>query len=320
MRPAHAARERNTRNVAGKPRDFKDVRREDGNIISYQRDRFVDTSELSFPFLDDVSGTIRGYRIFTACRTVNGRIFRIEDHLDRLYTCASALYMVPPVNRDRLRDLLEDLVERNLGLANGKDLLLDVVFSGGLEGNTMKQSGRGAYLYIAVQEMVPPPPHFYEQGAVLATYRHQRIYPDVKLLNYVGAIMAHQTVVPQHDAFEVLFVCPYDGQTILEGSTFTIFFVDRNGEILTPPLDGRILDSVTRRVVFDLLKPETEFTVREAKITLEMIPFMSESFLVSTTRNVLPVSRLDDKLIGTGKPGPVTRKIMAIFEAYLKSC
>jgi branched-chain amino acid aminotransferase len=270
--------------------------------------------------LDDVSGTIRGYRIFTACRTVNGKIFRLEDHLERLYTCAKAVYMVPPVDKSRLSSLLDDVVERNLSLTNADDLLIDVIFSGGLEGNTMKQSGSGAHLYIAVQEMVPPPPQMYEQGAVLATYRHQRMYPNVKLLNYVGAIMAHQTVVPQHEAFEVLFVCPGDGQTILEGSTFTIFFVDQSGEILTPPLDGKILDSVTRRVVLELLKPRAEFVVKEATITLDMVPLMSECFLVSTTRNVLPVSRLDDKPIGTGKPGPVTRKIMAIFEAYLKSC
>jgi len=293
---------------------------EDRKIISYQRDRFVDTSELSLPFLDDVGGTIRGYRIFTACRTVNGRIFRLQDHLERLYFSARALHMVPPMDRDRLRALLEDVVERNLVLTEGEDLVVDVIFSGGLEGNTMKQSGNGAHLYVAVQEMVPPPPQLYEQGAVLATYRHQRIYPDVKLLNYVGAVMAHQTVVPQYGAYEVLFVCPSDGETILEGSTFTIFFVDQGGEVLTPPLDGKILDSVTRRVVFELLKPRTEFGIKEARITLAMIPSMSECFLVSTTRNVLPVSRLDDKVIGAGKPGPVTRKVMAIFEEYLKSC
>ena len=81
----------------------------------------------------------------------------------------------------------------------------------------------------------------------LATFPHQRMLPDVKLLNYVGAVVAFQTVVPEHDAYDVLFVDPHDRRTILEGSTFTIYFVTSDGTIITPPLDGRILDSITRR-------------------------------------------------------------------------
>jgi len=279
----------------------------------------VKTEDLVFPFHDDVSGTIRGYRIFTACRTVNGKIFRIEDHLDRLYNSAAGIFMIPPMNRDELRGLLDQVVAKNLNLGTADDLLIDVVFSGGLEGSSMRRSGSGAYLYVIVQEHVPWPADIYEKGVALATFRHQRIYPDVKLLNYVGAVVAHQTVVPSHDAYEVLFVCPLDGCTILEGSTFTIFFVNSAGEILTPPLDGRILDSVTRRVVFELLKPRPDFKIREAGITLDMLPTLTESFLVSTTRNVLPVTRLDDTPVGSESPGPVTRRVMAVFEEYFTS-
>ncbi|MBM3303059.1 MAG: aminotransferase class IV family protein, partial [Deltaproteobacteria bacterium] len=230
------------------------------------------TIELTFPYWDDVGGTIRGHRVFTACRTVDGRIFRLEDHLDRLYRSATGIFMTPPMPKEELRPLLEETVRRNRQVHPGVDLLINVVFSGGLEGCTMKKSSGTAHLYIAVQELMPPPPVYYEEGVALATFPHQRIYPDLKLLNYVGAIVAHQTVIPQHKAYEVLFVCPVDRQTILEGSTFTIFFVDSSGEIVTPPLDGRILDSITRRALVELLASGKSVRLKEVAIRIEQIP------------------------------------------------
>ena len=125
-------------------------------------------------------------------------------------------------------------------------MVIDIIFSGGLKGETMKQSGKGAHLYIVAQPMITPPKDFYDNGVALATFSHQRMLPGVKLLNYIGAVIAHQTVVPKYDAYDTLFVCPQDNMTILEGSTFSVFFVMKGNEIVTPPMDGRILDSVTR--------------------------------------------------------------------------
>lgn len=287
-------------------------------ILSFQRDQFVDTSQLTFPFLDDISGTLRGYRIFTACRTVKDKIFRVEDHLDRLYYSAAGIYMQPPMERDALKRLLGEVVSRNREAGIECDLLVDIIFSGGLEGCSMRQSGSGAHLYIAVQEMIPPSAEAYEKGVALATFLHQRMCPDVKLLNYIGAILAHQTTVVKHDAFEVMFLAPPDGHVVLEGSTFTMFFVDAQGRVLTPPLDGRILDSITRRVLLELLAPIPDLRVNEVEVRLSQLPEMSEAFLVSTTRNVLPVTQIDSRPVGSGTPGPVTKRIMALLDAYIE--
>lgn len=292
---------------------------EDRKIISYQRDHFVDTSDLSLPFLDDVSGTIRGYRVFTACRTVRGKIFRLEDHLTRLYYSASSIYMVPPLPREKLREVLDEVVQKNLHANPQGDLLIDVLFSGGLDGSTMKQSGKGAHLYVAVQPLEPPPSECYEKGVTLATLPHLRLCPDVKLLNYIGAVLAHQTVVPQHHAWDVLFVDPQDPRTVLEGSTFTVFFVDSQGVILTPPLNGRILDSITRRVIIDVCSERPDLNIREVPVSIDQVTSFPEAFLASTTRNVVPVTRVDDTVIGTGRPGPVTRKVMGALQEYINS-
>jgi len=200
-----------------------------------------------------------------------------------------------------------------------RDLLIDVIFSGGLAGNTMKQSGEGAHLYVAVQPMEPPPPEVYEKGVSLATLPHLRLCPDVKLLNYIGAVLGHQTVVPQHSAWDVLFVDPQDHHTVLEGSTFTVFFVDPQGDILTPPLNGRILDSITRRVVIEVCSKQPDLAIREVPVMLDRAMEFPEAFLASTTRNVVPVTQLDDTVIGKGLPGPVTKKVMQALEEYIDS-
>ncbi len=286
------------------------------NIISYQRDHFVPSSELSFPFFDDISGTLRGYRVFTACRTVRGNIFRLEDHLDRLYHSASGIHMKPPVDIEALKKIMAELVDRNVKSGVQDDLVIDIIFSGGLAGNTMKKSDNGAYLYIAVQLLEAPPDEQYEKGIALATFPHLRICPDIKLLHYIGAIMAHQTVVPAAGAEEVLFVDPSDRQTILEGSTFTIFFVNSDGEVLTPPLDGKILDSITRKVVLEILQQQNVKTL-EIPVLLSQVNSLAESFIASTTRNVLPVTRIDSTIVGNGKPGPITESIIGSVKTYL---
>lgn len=227
--------------------------------------------------------------------------------------------MRPPMGKDALRDILRKLVQLNTGADPGSDMLLNVIFSGGLEGCTMKQAAGGAHLYIAAQPLIRPDAACYERGVALATFAYQRMYPAVKLLNYVGAIIAHQMIVPQYHAYDVIFVCPEDRETILEGSTFTIFFVDSEGTIRTPPLDGRILDSITRRVVVEILRDKPQFRLRETPVRLGEVPSFREAFLASTSRNVLSVTRVDDLVIGDGSPGPVTRAVHDVFEEYMNS-
>ncbi len=226
--------------------------------------------------------------------------------------------MQPPMPRDDLRRILNGIVRKNLEDAPGEQLHIEVIFSGGLSDNTMRQSNKGAHLYVAVQALVTPAQDAYENGVALATFPHQRMLPDVKLLNYVGAVVAFQTVVPEHDAYDVLFVDPHDRRTILEGSTFTIYLVPSDGTIITPPLDGRILDSITRRAIFEVLDSGSDFRILEAAVTVEQLPEMTEAFLASTTRNVLPVTRINKTVLGDGKPGPVTLGVAKQFQSYFE--
>lgn len=249
---------------------------------------------------------------------MNRKIFRCEDHIGRLFHSAGAIYMQPPMSPDDLRKILEDLVIKNME-SDGGDYRLDIIFSGGLQDDSLKMTGRGAHLYVGVHRLVPPPAACYENGVALATFPHQRAWPDIKLLNYVGAVIAHQTAVPAQNAFDVMFVDPSDGKSLLEGSTFTVFFVDASGAVVTTPLDGRILDSITRRAILELLTSSSDLRVSERPVTLDELPLMSEAFLASTTRSVVPVVRINELTIGNGEPGPVTKRVAELFRSYLES-
>jgi branched-subunit amino acid aminotransferase/4-amino-4-deoxychorismate lyase len=223
------------------------------------------------------------------------------------------------MSKEELRPLLDEVVAKNLDARPDANFFIQIIFSGGLEGESMKQSGRGAHLYVAVNPLKTPSEAQISAGVALATFPHQRLYPGVKLMNYVGAIVAHQTVVRQRDAWDVIFVDPVDNNTILEGSTFTIFFVDGSGNLLTPPLDGRILDSVTRRVVMEIANKMLDTGLMEQEVGLGDLREMSEVFIASTTRSILPVSRVDNHEICQSTPGPVTGALMRAFNEYLEN-
>jgi branched-subunit amino acid aminotransferase/4-amino-4-deoxychorismate lyase len=174
-----------------------------------------------------------------------------------------------------------------------------------------------AHVYVLVFPFTPPPEDWYVKGISLASFAYQRQWPNVKLLNYVGGVVAHQTVVKDYDATEALFVSPRDCQTILEGTTFSLFVLDTNGTVVTPPLDGTILDGVTRKVLVEIL-PRAGIAVEERRITLTDLSNMNEVLIASSTRNIVPVVKVDDTVIGEGIPGQMVKRLNDILAEYQK--
>jgi len=148
----------------------------------------------------------------------------------------------------------------------------------------------------------------------LASFPYQRQWPEVKFLNYVGAVIAHQTVVKKYKADEALFVSPDEKNIVLEGTTFS-FFAIKKGVLLTHGLDGKILPGITRKVVLELARQES-MEVKEADFFLNELAGMDEAFITSSTRNIVPVIRVDNMIIGDGKPGELTLKLASVFKEY----
>lgn len=280
-------------------------------MISYANGIWLPSNDMAFPVIGDAVGSIRGFRIFTACKTVNGRLFLLDDHIQRLWSSAKALGMQLPHEPEVLKQILGDTLEKNKGESG--ELLLEIFYTGGpASGNGTSPVGP-ALLYILVLPLRLPADEWYQKGIAVAAYPHQRFMPEIKLTFYVGALLAHGSVVTAHNADLPLFVTEGANPYILEGSTFNLFVV-KDGVLITPDTDGRILKGITRQCVIDLAR-QRGLTVLEQPVPLDYQ--WDEVFLVSSTRNIVPVNRVDHHVIGNGTPGAVTTFLMAQFAEML---
>lgn len=225
-----------------------------------------------------------------------------------------------PHGRDQLRGIIEETVERNKrfrtsgGSEPEPDLLLEIMYSGGQAAPNGVAPAGSAILYVVVFSLKLPPMLWYQDGITLASYPYQRQWPEVKLLNYVGAVIAHQTVVKKYGADEALFISPDDRQIVLEGTTFN-FFIVKDGAMITHPLDGNILSGITRRVALELAR-QNGIPVKEDYFEFNDLKSADEAFITSSTRNVVPIVKIDDFKIGNGKPGEITKKLGEKFKEY----
>ena len=285
-------------------------------IFSYANGEFVPSNDLSINVSRDMLGTFRGYRIFTSCRTLNnGIVFRLENHIERLIHSANILKMKLPHEAPALREIILRLVNKN---SSTGDMLLQIMYSGGSPKPGTMVPNEPAHLYILASPLKSAPDIWYKDGISLASFIHQREWPEVKLLSYIGAMVANQTVVQHHNADDALFVSPLDNDTILEGTTFSIFAVDKCDHVFTPPLDGKILDGITRKVILDLARTN-HIQVAEQPIKLTTLHKIKEMFFASSTRNVVPVVRVDNQIIGNGRPGQLTSRMGALMQSYQES-
>ncbi len=276
-------------------------------MISYANGRFVPTDEVAFPLVADTVGTLRGFRIFTACKTVNGVIFRFDNHLKRLWESAAKLGMDLPHSEEALRLLVAETLEKNK--SEPGERLIEIFYSGGPAAANGTSPTGPAHVYVVIFKLKLPSAEWYDRGIVLATFPHQRHFPEIKLTFYVGAVLAHQTVVKDHGADMPLFITEGKNPEVLEGSTFN-FFVVKNGQLITPATDGRILKGITR---LSVIESALRMGVVVKEESLPMDYNWDEAFIVSSTRNIVPVTRVDAQVIGSGLPGPVTQRLMGQF-------
>ena len=283
-------------------------------MLSYSNGKYIPTEELAIPIVSDTTGIMRGFRIFTTCKTVGGKIFRLNDHIDRLFYSAEEIHMELPHTKQELRKILEEVTVHNHKNQSG-NLLLKIIYSGGSAAlNDVTPIGP-ASLYVIVSLLEDPPAIWYEKGIAVASYPYQRQWAKTKLLNYIAGVIAHQTVAKEYKADEVLFISPDEHKIILEGVTFN-FFIVRDNTIITHPLNDNILAGVTRKVALEVAQTIPGLKIHEDCFSYNDLKNVDEAFMTSSTRNVVPVIRVDDIIIANGKPGKITKKMQKAFLKY----
>ncbi len=240
--------------------------------------------QTTIPVTDE--GLLRGDGAFEVLRLYGGRPYALEDHLARLGRSADGLRL--PVDLGALREEIAAL----LATAGPVEGLLRLVVTRG---------GRR----IAIIEPLPPRPAVARVATV--TFSPTRVLDGLKTLSYAANMLAGR-LAKEQGCDEALFVTPHG--RVLEGPTWTFFWV-RDGRLFTPPLEDRILASITR----DRIQQECD--VAEAACTLDDVRAADEAFIASTVREGMPIAAVDDIELPAA-PGPVTLDVQARLAARIQ--
>jgi len=261
-------------------------------------------------------GFLYGDGAFEGIRAYNGRAFKLKEHIDRLYNCLKNLWIDMPYGREQFISNVEMLLEMN-AVTDG---YIRVTVSRGVAlGLDPKNIHGEPTVVISTDKLALYPKSMYETGLEVVTVatrvaNPQVLEPRIKSLGkYVANIQAK--IEANHVGAGEGLMLTEDGY-VAECTGDNIFFV-RKGLVHTPAAFLGILEGITRGTVMDLLG-EMGITVVEGTYTRFDLYTADESFLTGTAAEVIPMVKLDDRLINDGKPGPITRKLIDAFHGYVK--
>ncbi len=260
-------------------------------------------------------GLLYGDGVFEGIRSYGGKVFRLEEHLKRLWDSAKAIWLTIPISREDLAAAVYDTLRVN-NIADGYIRLVVTRGAGtlGLDPNRTSDP----QVIIITDHIALYPREMYEQGLEIVTVSVMRNHPAamsprIKSLNYLNNILAKIEGL-QAGCVEALMLNT-KGE-VAECTGDNVFLV-RDGVLLTPPNEAGILEGVTRQAVMELAR-ETNREVREVPLTKHDVYIADEMFLTGTAAEVIPVVKVDSRQIGNGKPGSITRDLMERFHALAR--
>jgi branched-chain amino acid aminotransferase len=260
-------------------------------------------------------GLLYGDGVFEGLRSYSGKVFRLREHVERLWNSAKAIWLTIPMTQDQMCDAINEMVRTN-GVVDGY-IRVVVTRGAGTLGLDPNRCSNPQVIIIA-DAIALYPPELYEKGLEIVTVSVQRSHPAalnprIKSLNYLNNILAKIEGL-QAGCIEALML-NHKGE-ISECTGDNIFLV-RDGVLCTPPIDAGILEGVTRQAVIDLAR-KAKIEVREVALTKHDVYIADECFLTGTAAEVIPVVKVDSRTIGTGKPGPMTGDLTERFHALTR--
>lgn len=256
--------------------------------------------ERNFIHVSDLA-TQRGYGIFDFFKVVNGKPLFIEDYLDRFYKSAEVMRLPVSLSREEFKNVIHELLRKN-GVA---DAGVKMILTGGYSPDGYEIAAPN--LIITQHTLTMPGPAVLDKGIKIITHEYVRDIPNVKTINYIMGIWLQQRVKEQQAA-DVLY---HMNGLVSEFPRCNLFVVKENDEIVTPA--RRVLWGITRKNILKL--NGKHYTVREDDVRLNEVYAAKEVFLTSTTKRILPIVQVDDKVIGNGKPGSVTLNLLEKLKA-----
>lgn len=255
-------------------------------------------------------GFLYGDGIFEGIRAYGGRVFRLTEHLDRLYDSAKAIWLEIPLSWKEMEEVVLETMRRS----DLRDAYIRLVVSRGKGdlGLDPRKCPRPTVVCIA-DSISLYPEEVYTQGMRVISVCTRRnppdtVSPQVKSLNYLGSISAKISAVTL--GYPEVVMLNKEGY-VCEGTGDNIFIV-KKGRLITPALHLGILPGITRAAVMEYAR-ELGYQVEEGTFTLYDLYTADECFLTGTAAEIVPVVECDGRKIGSGEPGPVTWRLIGAF-------
>ena len=255
-------------------------------------------------------GLLYGDGVFEGIRFYNGRVFKLKEHIDRLFDSSKAIQLTVPLSHEEMTEAVLETIRAN-ELQDGYVRLLITRGVGSLGLNPFLCET--ASVIIIASKIALYDEEKYKQGLTLVTCSTRRpppaaLSPSVKSLNYLNNIMAKIEAINAGAEEGVML----NEQGFVAECTGDNIFVVKNGKVYTPPVSAGSLNGITRQVVMEIARNEG-FVMIEQDMSRYDLYTADEFFVSGTAAEVVPVAKYDGRIIGKGKTGPVTMRMMEFF-------
>ena len=256
-------------------------------------------------------GLLYGDGVFEGMRTYSNKVFRLDEHIDRLYESARAILLTIPMSKQEMIDAVKKTVELS-GLSDSYIRLVVTRGSGSLGLDPNRTSDPQVIIIVDLIALYDR--KYYDEGLKIITASTIRnhpaaLSPRIKSLNYLNNIMAKLEGL-QAGCMEAIML-NHKGE-VAECTGDNIFIVKR-GQLLTPSADSGILEGITRNAILELANT-LKIPARETTLTRHDLLVADECFLTGSAAEVIPVVSIDSRPIGDGKVGPTTKQLMVEFK------
>jgi len=261
-------------------------------------------------------GLLYGDGVFEGVRVYNRLIFKLKEHLDRLYESAHSIMLKIPLGKEEFKQA----IIRTLKINNFSDAYLRIIVTrgeGDLGLDPRKCRGRESVIIIA-DKIALYPAQLYKEGMNIITVSttrnaHEALNPQIKSLNYLNNIMAK--IEATNSGYEEALML--NDQGYVAECTGDNIFISKNNELYTPPECMGALSGVTRETVLKIAQ-KTKIITHEHVFTRHELYIADECFLTGTAAEIIPVVKVDGRVIGRGKPGELTLKLIKQYRELTK--
>jgi len=279
----------------------------------YLNGKLVDKDEAVISVFDH--GLLYGDGVFEGIRTYDGLVFRLKEHIDRLYKSADAIELKIPMTKTAMMEAIIETLQAN----KMKDAYIRLVVTRGVGDLGLDpRKCRVPTIFIITHKIALYPKEFYQKGLAIVTATTRRNFPQaldprIKSLNYLNNILAKIDAI-KSGTEEAIMLTYQDN--VAECTGDNIFIVSK-GELITPPVDVGALEGITRDAVISLAK-KMDIPFYEKLLKMEDVYAASEVFLTGTAAEIIAVVKIDERQIADGRPGAMTLRLTDEFRKLTK--